>query len=370
MGIGSAAGLTALSRALHSHAPTIQRRVIFSPWSQTDASPDRSREHCGVMPEHTLKIGKKIRIATIGVAHDYRSGLIPLLIETAGYSIEWTAEVRCDLLIFGPFAARPTKRYRWLPKPVRPAIGAIAKYLEKKRQRPLTLFHTAENIRHDEIPADFSISFDLGVNDPSHLRFPYWMEYIDWSHEGVAGNTNPRFGALLSLPRLMSPLGRDFMNKPRKVALFCSHLREPRKLLYEKVSRVLEVQGFGPYFDSSISSHHNSGFKKKDVLRTFAFNLCPENGLYPGYCTEKIPEAFAADSLPITWVDSNVAADFNPASFINMQQFAWQDFEPALELLRDDRELERCAGEPLIRKQPTLAKAKAYLAEILIQATS
>lgn len=315
-------------------------------------------------------MGKKIKIAAVGVAHDYRSGLIPLLINMAGYSIEWTAKAKCDLLIFGPFTARQGKKYRWLPKPVRPTIGAIAKYFEKKRQRPLTLFHTAENIRHDEIAADFSISFDLGVNDKSHLRFPYWMEFIDWSHEGVVGNTNPRFGQLLSISRLMSPLGRDFLNKPRKAALFCSHLREPRKLLYERMSRVMEVQGFGPYFDSSISSHHSTGYKKTNVLKNFAFNLCPENGLYPGYCTEKIPEAFAADSLPITWVDSNVVVDFNSESFINMQQFAWQNFEPALDLLNNENQLEKFACEPLMRKEPTLAEAKAYLTELLAQATS
>jgi len=328
------------------------------------------RDIVGIMSGAYFQMRKKIKIAAVGLAHDYRSGLIPLLINTAGYSIEWTAKAKCDLLIFGPFTARPGKKYRWLPKAVRPTFGALAKYFEKKRRRPLTLFHTAENIRHDEMGADFSISFDLGVNDKTHLRFPYWMEFIDWSHEGVVGNTNPRFGKLLSISRLMSPLGRDFLNKPRKAALFCSHLREPRKLLYERMSRMMEVQGFGPYFDSSISTHHSTGYKKIDVLQNFAFNLCPENGLYPGYCTEKIPEAFAADCLPITWVDSNVVVDFNPEAFINMQQFAWQDFEPALELINDQNRLEKFASQPLMRKKPTLAEVKAFLAEILAQATS
>jgi hypothetical protein len=313
---------------------------------------------------------KKIRIATVGLPHDYRFGLIPTLIDKAGYSIEWTARSRCDLLIFGPFTSKPGKRFRWLPRPLRPSLASIAAYFESRRQRPLTLFHTAENIRHDEMDADFSISFDLGIDDKRHLRLPYWMEFIDWTHEGVIGNTNPRFGELLSISRLMSPLGNAFLRKPRRAALFCSHLREPRKLLYEKVSRVLEVQGFGPYFDRSIRSHHGSGFKKKDVLKDFAFNLCPENGLYPGYCTEKIPEAFAADCLPVTWVDGNVAVDFNPASFVNMHEFAWQDFEPALALLNDNSQLEKLAAEPLLRKVPTLANVRTYLAEVLAQATS
>jgi hypothetical protein len=196
------------------------------------------------------------------------------------------------------------------------------------------------------------------------------MESIDWTHEGVVGNTNPRFGELLSISRLMSPLGKEFLGRPRKAALLCSHLLEPRRSLYERVSSVVDVQGFGPHFDTTISNHHSSGFEKRNVLKHFAFNLCPENGLYPGYYTEKIPEAFAAGCLPITWVDSNVAVDFNPEAFINMQQFAWQNFEPALELLRNETHLERFASEPLVRKQPTLAEARAYLAEVLAQATS
>src|SRR4026207_2117638 len=107
-------------------------------------------------------MGNQIRLATVGVAHDYRFGLIPLLINAAGYSIEWTTKAEWDLLILGPFTAKQGKRYRWLPKPVRPTIGAIAKYLERKRQRPLTLFHTAENIRLNKIPVVFSSALTSG----------------------------------------------------------------------------------------------------------------------------------------------------------------------------------------------------------------
>ena len=313
---------------------------------------------------------KRIRVTALGVPHDYKSSLIPLLIHTAGYTIEWTVVSKCDLLILGPFVAKPAKRHRWFPKAIRPALNRLENYFTQRRQRPLSLFQTAENIRHDEVIADYSISYDLGVNKKNHFRFPYWMEFIDWAHEGVAGNANPRFGALLQIARLMSPLGGEFLKKPRRAALFSSHLREPRRLLFEKLADVMEVEGFGPYFDSSISNHHNSKFSKNDILKTFAFNLCPENGIYPGYFTEKIPEAFAANSLPITWADSNVIADFNSESFINMQPHAWQDFAPVLDLVNDEKQLQRFADEPLMRKEPTLANVKRYLAEILAQAIS
>jgi Glycosyltransferase family 10 (fucosyltransferase) C-term len=315
-------------------------------------------------------MNKRIRLAVLGVPHDYKSSLIPLIIHTVGYSIEWTVISKCDLLIIGPFVPKPAKRHRWLPRVLRPVLESLESYIALRRQRPLTLFHTAENIRHDEVIAEYSISYDLGVNKKNHFRFPYWMEFLDWAHEGVVGNTSPRFGALLKIARLMSPMGGEFLKKPRRAALFSSHLREPRRLLYERLACVMEVEGFGPYFDSSISNHHSSKFFKKDVLKHFAFNLCPENGIYPGYFTEKIPEAFAADSLPITWVDSNVVADFNPKSFINMQQYAWQDFVPVLDLVNDERQLQRFADEPLLRNEPTLANVKRYLEDILAQATS
>jgi hypothetical protein len=174
---------------------------------------------------------KKVRVAGVGLPNDYLSGLIPLLINAIGYSIEWTGKSNCDLLIVGPFLTSENRRHRWLPRPLRPAFRRLAEYLDARRSRPVTLFHTAENRRYDDIPADFAITFDLGVDSKKHLRFPYWMEFLDWAHEGVTGNTNPRFGELLSIPQLMGPLGTGFLGKPRIAALFASHLREPRRLL-------------------------------------------------------------------------------------------------------------------------------------------
>ena len=40
--------------------------------------------------------------------------------------------------------------------------------------------------------ADYAISYDLAIPSQRHFRLPYWMEMIVCSHEGIAGNTNPR----------------------------------------------------------------------------------------------------------------------------------------------------------------------------------
>jgi len=268
---------------------------------------------------------RRLRIATCGVASDYRQSLVPIIIQTLGYRIEWVLPRHADLIIFGPFFDR-RMRSRWTPRPLRPVVDAVMQRLQSGH-RPLTLFQTGENLRHDHMPCDYSLSFDLAITDPRHHRFPYWMEMVDWSHEGITGNTNPRFGRLLDLSKLTRPLGNTFLSKPRRAALFASHLREPRATLLQALRRHMEVVGFGPVFDQNITHHSQSDFEKLDVLRDFAFNLCPENTMYPGYCTEKIPEAFMADCLPITWADSNVAVDFNPDAMVNLAPMTGTDFE-------------------------------------------
>jgi hypothetical protein len=129
------------------------------------------------------------------------------------------------------------------------------------------------------------------------------------------------------------------------------------------------VKGVGAHFDESIKNHHSSGFLKRDLLNQFTFNICPENGLYPGYYTEKIPEAFYSGCLPITWTDENVMADFNSAAFINLLPFFNSDFEDLKEILTNSQALAQFQSEALILNTPSLESLKVFLLEIL-QASS
>lgn len=312
---------------------------------------------------------KKIRIHLSGTPHDYPEGLVPLLIQHLGYSIEWVDSNRCDLLIYGAFH-QTRKPKSLIPKPLRPWLNKNPTKQIPVKRGPLTLFHTCESLRHDHIPADFAISFDLGVTRANHLRLPYWYELVDWSNEGIISNRNPRYGELLSLTRLSQPLGSQFLSRPQEAVLISSHLLEPRKMLFEAVGRTIPITGMGPYFDSSIRNHHQSSFMKKEVLRNFAFNLCPENQLYPGYYTEKIPEAFLAGCLPLTWIDSNVHCDFNPKALINLAPMTADNFVPLGEIVHDRSALQELGEQPLLTDRPSLEPVKSFIQEIIRQAMS
>ncbi len=309
---------------------------------------------------------RQIKIGSLGLAHDYKGSLFPVLMCALGYRVEWVSPRDCDLLIFGPFIS-DKKRYRWLPRSIRPHFDLPP---WGKRSAPITLFHTAENIRCDTVVADFSISYDLGVCASNHLRFPYWMEMLDWSSQGVIGNMNQRYGSLLSIESLMRPLGEIYLNRDNKAAFFTSHLREPRKSIFKAVSSAIDVDCYGPHFDKSVVDHNKSGLYKRDILSHYRFNLCPENGCFPGYYTEKIPEAFAAGCIPITWADSNVSMDFNPLALINMFEMISDGYRNLRSVLHDASLLAKLVSQPLLLKTPEIEPAKKFLKNILEQAVT
>ncbi len=313
---------------------------------------------------------RSLRISTAGCPSDYSHGLLPIIAQSLGYKLNWVKPNESDLLILGPFLKQDDKKMRWCPKPLRSSVKVALDLLPSRSHAPLRVFHSAENLRHDIFPADYSISYDLNIHSPAHFRLPYWMEVIDWSHEGIVGNQNPRYGQLLQLERLMQPLGNRFLDKPKAAAFLSSHIREPRKTLFEAVHKVMPTNGFGAHFNKNIKDHHHSGFLKYELLKDFGFNLCPENGMYPGYYTEKIPEAFFADCLPITWTDENVKVDFNPDAFINLAPMSWCGYSPLYEFLSSPKALQGYASQALILKAPSILPFRDFVKRILEDASS
>lgn len=66
---------------------------------------------------------------------------------------------------------------------------------------------------------------------------------------------------------------------------------------------------------------------KTAFQRGYKFALAYENSRDPGYCTEKIVDAFAAGCVPVYWGDPRIKEEFNPAAFVCADDF---DSEAAL----------------------------------------
>jgi hypothetical protein len=242
-------------------------------------------------------------------------------------------------------------------------------YSLKRKFPPLRVFINMENIRHNLIESDFYWTPDLGVYDQNHFRYPSWKDYIDWSKEGITRPVNTlnshRFGFYWNMDDLLKPLNISFLEKPRKFCLFAGHMKEPRRSMYLQFKKHFEIDGYGLSFNKKIKNHNLSDFKTYDIMKNYAFNLCPHNSLFHGYYNESIINAILANTLPITWADHNIKVDFNPNAFINLIDDVENNYENICAKLKDDNFLKQYTKEPILLKKLDLNAEKDFVEKIL-----
>ena len=225
-----------------------------------------------------------------------------------------------DLLIRGPFS-RGNKRLR-----ITNAVTQLWQGLNKTFYQPLSLHVSSENHSLPNYQSYIQSGCDYGIGheittDITYFRSPHWHNYLDLSSDGIDGPEFwPRLGNPIQVCELTSPINWN-QDAAYKAAFVCSNMTSERLRQLQHVQKVIPVDGFGKAFNPEIVNHSHSGFLKRDLLRKYQYCLCPENSLAAGYFTEKIPEAYIAGAIPITFCGSNLEIDFSPDSIINLQQF-------------------------------------------------
>ncbi len=73
--------------------------------------------------------------------------------------------------------------------------------------------------------------------------------------------------------------------------------------------------------------------RKADIRRLCKFTLCFESTLHEGFVTEKITDAFYADTIPVYYGSSAAAEIFNRDAFINVADYG--SFDAAIEKIRE-----------------------------------
>jgi hypothetical protein len=313
-----------------------------------------------------------LKIATLWIPYFKESVIFHIIKKLSKKKIEIVDPKNSDLLFIGTYDLFTFKRH--LYNLFKNKIYNLEKYypnldlyLLNRKNIPIRVFYSTDNMRWDIIKADFSISSDLGVENQNHLRLPHWKNFIDWSHLDINSTSKNifRFGELYKIEDLIKPQGTDFIKKKKNMCFFTSHLNEPRKSIYNFLSANFTIDGYGPYFDKDIKNHDRSNFKKKEIMKNYAFNLCPENSLYPGYYCEKVPDAFIGKCLPITWADNNIDQDFNEKSFVNLINYTKNNYKDICELLKDDTFLKEFTNQPLLLEKPNLEKEEKFIQKII-----
>lgn len=164
------------------------------------------------------------------------------------------------------------------------------------------IYFSGENDFPNLNECDYSISFYPYDCGGRNLRYPLYMLY---ETEEAA---NP--------PRLddNTALGRGFCSLVMRNNTNCDPLR------IRIIDRISEIEPLA-YGGSFRNNQGGCVDNKIEFISRFRYNLALENSIMPGYVTEKLLEPYAAATVPIYWGDSAATRDFNPESFINVNDF-------------------------------------------------
>ena len=174
------------------------------------------------------------------------------------------------------------------------------------------IFYSPENIRPDFRFCDFALTFDY-LNDKKHFRWPLYRRWF-------------------SEEELTKPKNADAILKKKEG--FCSFVvsngnAQERISFFETLSKYKKVTSGGRYAN-------NIGGPVKDkraFIEKYLFNIAFENTAYPGYNTEKLAEAWVMGCIPIYWGDPKISEEFNPESFINVNDF--DSFDEAINYIKE-----------------------------------
>lgn len=206
---------------------------------------------------------------------------------------------------------------------------------EHLRYNCIRIFYTGENTVPDFNLCDYAIGFEHMEYGDRYIRIPlYVVNYRDdYQHMlDIRGRIQPR-------------------------EKFCSFVASNnaeadsmRKDLFDKLSAYRQVDAGGRYLNNI--GQPNGVEDKQAFQEQYRFSMAIENSSSPGYCTEKIIQAFAAGTIPIYWGDPKVGEYFNEKAFVNCHNYRTIDevVDVVKEINEDDIRYEKMLQQPILKE--------------------
>lgn len=178
----------------------------------------------------------------------------------------------------------------------------------------IRIFFAGENVRPNFNECDFAFSFDYPITERNY-RLPLYRLY-------------PAYEKMLT-PR-----------EPERVITenreFCCFLAtnpegEERNNFFHLLSSYKKVDAGGKVF-FNLDQKVPRG-KEIEWMSRYKFCIAFENSSYPGYTTEKLMNALAANTIPIYWGNPVVCKDFNIKAFINCHDY--KNMDEVLEIVHE-----------------------------------
>jgi hypothetical protein len=207
------------------------------------------------------------------------------------------------------------------------------------------IFWTGENERPPEGAWDAYLTFDQHSYGGRNAYLPLW-----WitSSDLMFPTTSPFLGKPITIDEMLSPRVPESEKRDKFCVAFIGKAYPFRMHALTALSKVGKVDVFG-------SAARNYEESKFDIAQRYRFVFAFENDLFPGYVTEKAPEAWATGAVPLYW-GSDPAGFLNQDSLINLANYRnLEEFIGVVQKVNNSQQhWESIAAQPLLSKRPKL----------------
>jgi hypothetical protein len=231
-------------------------------------------------------------------------------------------------------------------------------------------------------PADtVRILFNCELGSVDFNLFDY---VIGWDH----ASPNLRYARMHPALRLEGSAFRSsnpesFAIRPMSSRGFCSFvasngLAHPmRDAFVTRLNEAKRVDSWGQHMNNSgriSNSLSGLGYEleKIELESGYKFSLAIENGLYPGYITEKVFSGAMAGAVPIYWGNPLVGEDLNLERIFSLHEYESIDAAilAILELEREPERLENMIRQPImtVKQQERVSNSRQEILDLFLNA--
>lgn len=171
------------------------------------------------------------------------------------------------------------------------------------------IFLSLENFEPDYNLFDYTVTTSYASNLDRSCRLPNYL--VDIFKENYNGITHPDINR------------KVLEDKDRFCNLIFSHDRDDllRSKVSDELSKYKKVDSAGTYLNNMEGGQVISSKQKLAFQRRYKFSIVLESTDQPGFTTEKIWDAYKANSIPIYCGDKFVHKELNSKAFIDIRDF-------------------------------------------------
>lgn len=257
-----------------------------------------------------------------------------------------------------------TRAYRFLASHTKQGINfSREKYSTSQQpsgESDFSIFFTGENERPPFGNWDAYLSFDQHSYGGKNAYLPLW-----WltSSDLIMPVVSPYLGKAITIEQMLSKRTTNYEERDKFCVAFIGKAYPFRMQAIAALSKIGKVDVFGGI---SRNQSRSTAKKKYDTAQNYKFVFAFENDLFPGYVTEKAPEAWATGAVPLYWgLDTcgyiNQKSLLNLVNYNNLEEYV----ERVGEVSKSAKLWSEIAEQPFLVKKPNLEEVLNVLRRAL-----